>query len=736
VGKAARRRREGPGERRPAPLHPDREDPRTRAEAALARLVRTNSPGRLSLAGAYAFGYGALGIAQHEGEGPDWYHDLDPLDTLFLGTSWPGQFRDVYEFGNARTAWLRLMRITGHWAGIERFVHEVVAASEAHELPVDEGELMLLAVGRLEDAGLDRRKLPAALLPRTALANARFLTGPDRDLALPPPPADAAERVAKFWASTNAELPHDGTAVDALREGLYMLGNAGLETRQDTIVLLPALYAALVARDDEELTEAGERAETWALGLPEDSPLVPIVDVMLIAARRDLDVDATLGHLFAVQTFDKPVSTSDRTFTADPGTALIELAFELGYRQVISRERKTMRLDEDANALLQAQIRGFEEKFGRPPGPDDPIFFDPDADEPRPIQLIDLKAKTTAMLEAAGISGAWIYAYQHTQGLLPRPDGTFNSEADRREWDEAIERYLRTHPDETLDQDEQLSRLRTALALMSLRGVSDDPALASSLVQRLTSGKDLDGEADVVAEYLHTSSKSLVARLQEKPIADTAVELARAWSGSALAQQVHAAATGDRADEASLPVLLAAAAAALEHRRLFASDEDDTFDVDLSLAPAEMCEQMVGGILESGDADIPRNFLESVLDLGGDENDTLMSLLVAHAVGYLVSMKESVVTPAQLDRAVTWIGEDFGVEYAGPASIVAGLAGHPESRRFLAKHLGIREVTVAQLAEFLDIDFLPAMIWLCTGMVATAGDGDVEWLRQHRIGTS
>ncbi len=34
---------------------------------------------------------------------------------------------------------------------------------------------------------------------------------------------------------------------------------------------------------------------------------------------------------------------------------------------------------------LESQMERFREKFGRDPGPDDPIFFDPDADSPRPL---------------------------------------------------------------------------------------------------------------------------------------------------------------------------------------------------------------------------------------------------------------------------------------------------------------------------------------------------------------
>jgi hypothetical protein len=79
-------------------------DPREAATAALTRLVRLNRPDRVSLAGAYAFGYGALGMAQQDGDGPGRFDELDPLDTLFLCAAFPGRFRDGYDFGNARTA--------------------------------------------------------------------------------------------------------------------------------------------------------------------------------------------------------------------------------------------------------------------------------------------------------------------------------------------------------------------------------------------------------------------------------------------------------------------------------------------------------------------------------------------------------------------------------------------------------------------------------------------------------
>jgi hypothetical protein len=43
------------------------------------------------------------------------------------------------------------------------------------------------------------------------------------------------------------------------------------------------------------------------------------------------------------------------------------------------REREVSR------ETLEALRRDFRERFGRDPGPDDPVFFDPTAEEPRPL---------------------------------------------------------------------------------------------------------------------------------------------------------------------------------------------------------------------------------------------------------------------------------------------------------------------------------------------------------------
>ena len=53
-------------------------------------------------------------------------------------------------------------------------------------------------------------------------------------------------------------------------------------------------------------------------------------------------------------------------------------------------------------ALLE-QRNAFIEKFGREPGPDDPVFFDPDKDVPTPIDPVRFDADLEKAIRDAGI---------------------------------------------------------------------------------------------------------------------------------------------------------------------------------------------------------------------------------------------------------------------------------------------------------------------------------------------
>ncbi|WP_432060681.1 hypothetical protein [Streptomyces sp. S1] len=486
--------------------------------------MRANAPGKLSLAGAYAWGYAALGYAQREGTDPAWHQETDPLDVLFLGMTWPRPFRDEFEFANARDAWLRLLRGTVHGKGVEAFVREAVSTSEDLGLPLDDGGLMQVLTGRLEAVGLNQRRLPRRLLPEVALQGSRAVCGPSLELKFPRPPQDAEMRIQRFWAATGTELRADHTPEAVLREGLRRFQSTGLPVEEEPGLLLPALYASLLAKPGELLENMGAHAWAWAASLDEASPLMPLLDVLLVAPEVGMSVTETLGHAFAVPAFTEPFPSDSLLWNSSPGLALPRLAFELGIPEVAvggrtihpdeldwwgmqsrmhlsatargddfdsgsepdleehdeyegfeesgrtgslpeepaaqwaeRREdvreavRKKLRkksggaaatppppssageriwnadgssliristgtpLGQELKEGLESQLDFFREKFGREPGPGDPLFFDPDADEPTRLTkkyFDDTLLRMAEYAEEEGLDTALFHAWR------------------------------------------------------------------------------------------------------------------------------------------------------------------------------------------------------------------------------------------------------------------------------------------------------------------------------------
>ncbi|MFD8705696.1 hypothetical protein ACFV1W_24330 [Kitasatospora sp. NPDC059648] len=65
--------------------------------------------------------------------------------------------------------------------------------------------------------------------------------------------------------------------------------------------------------------------------------------------------------------------------------------------------------------LIRRRLDVFREKFGREPGPDDPLFFGPDADEPRPMpeeRITTMLDEVADIAEQAGIDPAFIHAWR------------------------------------------------------------------------------------------------------------------------------------------------------------------------------------------------------------------------------------------------------------------------------------------------------------------------------------
>ena len=65
--------------------------------------------------------------------------------------------------------------------------------------------------------------------------------------------------------------------------------------------------------------------------------------------------------------------------------------------------RKTHKLDQESYEAIVRQRKLFIEKFGRAPGPKDPIFFDPDFDVPTPLSEEKLKRGLKEAARKAGL---------------------------------------------------------------------------------------------------------------------------------------------------------------------------------------------------------------------------------------------------------------------------------------------------------------------------------------------
>jgi len=91
--------------------------------------------------------------------------------------------------------------------------------------------------------------------------------------------------------------------------------------------------------------------------------------------------------------------------------------------------------------VLKKKREAFRQKFGRDPGPEDPVFYDPDADTPQPLDADKIDHLMIEAMVQAGLDAAYIYAYQRT-GLLVTEDNIDSlSEQDLAEWQLAIQEY-------------------------------------------------------------------------------------------------------------------------------------------------------------------------------------------------------------------------------------------------------------------------------------------------------
>lgn len=89
--------------------------------------------------------------------------------------------------------------------------------------------------------------------------------------------------------------------------------------------------------------------------------------------------------------------------------------------------------------LLAEQLEKFRKKFGRDPGPDDPLFFDPREAEPMPLP--DVAHHALEAMSKANLPPEFAYAFRRTGLLGLRKDKSAWDPADIAEWNAAIDEY-------------------------------------------------------------------------------------------------------------------------------------------------------------------------------------------------------------------------------------------------------------------------------------------------------
>ena len=179
-----------------------------------------------------------------------------------------------------------------------------------------------------------------------------------------------------------------------------------------------------------------------------------------------------------------------------------------------------------AEEILRAQQAEFRKKFGRDPGPGDPVFFDPDVDEPAPFSQVRMEAETLDAMRRAGAPPQILYASRKT-GLIVTESSKDHIPADRRaEWDSAIDEYF-------MIEDAKANRA---------------PGWDTEITELLVSGLDKEG-----LEHVHACLRAVGPVEGSQPMNLAArIELAAHFVAGALGHAfdaAHATGTPEGADD-------------------------------------------------------------------------------------------------------------------------------------------------------------------------------------------
>jgi hypothetical protein len=91
--------------------------------------------------------------------------------------------------------------------------------------------------------------------------------------------------------------------------------------------------------------------------------------------------------------------------------------------------------------ILDQQRVAFVQKFGREPGPGDPILFDPNADQPTPFSEDQLNRSMTEGLLLMQVPHRFIYGFLKSGIFLTEANHQHVDPSAREDWNQALDEY-------------------------------------------------------------------------------------------------------------------------------------------------------------------------------------------------------------------------------------------------------------------------------------------------------
>jgi hypothetical protein len=106
----------------------------------------------------------------------------------------------------------------------------------------------------------------------------------------------------------------------------------------------------------------------------------------------------------------------------------------------------------ELSETLKDQVAAFRAKFGRDPGPDDPLLFDPNADEPTLLSVHawhDSLDELIGKADQLGIDPAYLKAARELGYMITEPNRHLFTAAEVQAWKGAVRKHR-----EDIDDDE------------------------------------------------------------------------------------------------------------------------------------------------------------------------------------------------------------------------------------------------------------------------------------------